>query len=175
MRASRNKKKWKRSMERKVSHKKIVKFHRDIATSNIDINGFYRFNWNEIEGQFRSGIGTPALLLESMSSDFSSNPNKSTSFNNRRVSFLLIDFAGRVNDFDKQEEVLDSTEAIALEISAYLKTMNNDSSSWLYGLYDVDSLRIEKVGPVFDNMYGWNVLYTIKNKEPMVMDVTKWK
>lgn len=161
-------------MRKNVSHKLVVDFHKEIAERNIDINGFYRFNWNEIEGEFRSGIGTPALLLESMSSDFSSNPNKTTSFNNRRVSFLIIDFAGRVNDFDKQEEVLDHTESICLEVAAYLKTLSQDISSWLYGLYNVDSLRIEKVGPIFDNMYGWNVLFTITNKQTMVMDPKKW-
>ncbi|MDM1502265.1 hypothetical protein HX071_08610 [Myroides marinus] len=158
----------------KVSHKQIVEFHKYISEKHVDINGFYRFNWNEIEGIFRSGVGTPALLLESMSSDFSQNPNKTTSFNHRRVSFLVLDFAGNVNDFDKQEAVLDQTESIALEISAYLNTLNKDSTSWLYGLYEVDSLKLEKVGPIFDNMYGWNVLYTIKNKQTMVMDDTKW-
>lgn len=159
----------------KVSHKQIVDFHREIAEKHLEINGFYRFNWNEIEGSFRSGIGTPALLLESTSSDFTQNPNKTTSFNNRRVSFLILDFAGRVNDFDKQEDVLDHTEAIGLEISAYLNTMNKDSSSWLYGLYEVDSLKLEKVGPIFDNMFGWNVLYTIINKQTMVVNKDKWK
>ncbi|WP_313138406.1 hypothetical protein [Myroides sp.] len=159
----------------KISHKTIVTFHKEIAEKHVDINGFYRFNWNEIEGSFRSGVATPTLLLESTSSDFSENPNKTTSFNNRRVSFLILNYAGRANDFDKQEDVLDETEAIALEISAYLKTMSNDSSSWLYGLYDVDSLKIEKVGPIFDNMFGWNVIYTIKNKQTMVMDPSKWR
>lgn len=161
-------------MERHVTHRKIVGFHKEIYRRHVDINGFYRFNWNEIEGQFRSGIGTPALLLESTSSDFSTTPNKVTTFNNRSISFLILDFAGKTNDFDKQEAVLDATEGIALDIAAYLKTKSETEGEWLYGLYEASSLKIQKVGPIFDNMFGWNVLYTLKNKEPMRLNPEKW-
>lgn len=162
-------------MERKVTHKKIVDFHQEIVAKYKGLKGFYRFNWNEIEGQFRSGVQTPALLLESTSSDFTRTENKVGSFNNRRVSFLILDFAGKVNDFDKQEEVLNTNEGIALDIAAYIKTQSDKPNHWLYGLYDVSSLSIEKVGPIFDNMFGWNVLYTLKNKESMMVDPDKWE
>lgn len=161
-------------MGRKVSHKKIVQFHQEIQRRNKALKGFYRFNWVEIEGQFRSGIGTPALLLESHSTDLSSNSNKVTTFNNRRISFLIIDFTGVTDDYEKQEDVLDATEDIALDIVSYLKTESKKADSFLYNLFDVDTVRIEKVGPIFDNMYGWNVLYTLKNHEPMCFDPDKW-
>ena len=161
-------------MGRKVSHKKIVQFHKEIQRRNKALNGFYRFNWVEIEGQFRSGIGTPALLLESHSTDLSSNSNKVTTFNNRRISFLIIDFTGVTDDYEKQEDVLDETEDIALDIVSYLKYESKRADSFLYNLFDVDTVRIEKVGPIFDNMYGWNILYTLKNHEPMCFEREKW-
>lgn len=161
-------------MGRNVSHKKIVEFHQEIQRRNKALKGFYRFNWVEIEGQFRSGIGTPALLLESHSTDLSSNSNKVVTFNNRRISFLIIDFTGVTDDYEKQEDVLDATEDIALDIVSFLKTESKKEGSFLHNLFDVDTVRIEKVGPIFDNMYGWNVLYTLKNKEPMCFDPEKW-
>lgn len=161
-------------MARKVSHKKIVDFHREIQRKHKKLNGFYRFNWVEIESQFRSGIGAPALLLESHSTDLSSNTNKVVNFNNRRISFLLLDFTGQADDYEKQEEVLDQMEDIALDIVTYLEKEHKTETSFLYGLFDINSVRIEKVGPIFDNMYGWNVLYNIKNKEPMCFDSEKW-
>lgn len=161
-------------MGRNVSHKKIVEFHKEIQRRNKALKGFYRFNWVEIEGQFRSGIGTPALLLESHSTDLSSNSNKVVTFNNRRISFLILDFTGVTDDYEKQEDVLDATEDIALDIVSFLKTESKRADSFLYNLFDVDTVRIEKVGPIFDNMYGWNVLYTLKNHEPMCFDPEKW-
>lgn len=161
-------------MSKEISHKSIVTFHKDIAKGNKHINGFYRFNWNEINGQFRSGVPTPALLLESYSSNLSDNQNQTTTFNNRKISFLILDFAGVPDDYEKQEDVLDNLEKIGLQIIAYLKTKSNNKKSWLFGKFDISSVEMEKVGPIFDNMYGWNILYNLRNHEPMCMDSADW-
>jgi hypothetical protein len=160
---------------RTVTHSPIVEFHRSIQVAHKQLNGFYRFNWNEINGMFRSGIGTPALLLESHSSGLNTNANNTTTFNGRNISFLLLDFTGKADSYDKQEEVLDTLENVGLDIAAYLKKLNGDRSSWLYGLFDPNTFRMEKVGPIFDNMYGWNVLYTLKNHESLCFEPDKWE
>jgi hypothetical protein len=103
------------------------------------------------------------------------NSNKTVTFANRRVSFLLLDFAGKVDNYEKKEEVLDGLENIALDIAAFLKKCRNDKSHWLYGMIDIDTVQIEKVGPILDNMFGWNVIYTLKNHEPMCYDAKKWE
>jgi len=161
-------------MARDTTHSKIVTFHKNISLANKVLKGFYRFNWNEINGKFRSGVSAPALLLESHSADLSENSNKTTTFNNKAISFLLIDFAGKPDNFDKQEQVLDDLENTALDICAYLKKESKDRSSWLYGKLEIASVTYEKVGPIFDNMYGWNILYTLKNNEQMCYEPEKW-
>lgn len=155
-----------------VTHNDIVQLHRDIAGQHVDINGFFRFNFNELTGNLRSGVATPALALESPSSVFQSNGV--STFHGRDISFILIDFTGKADAYDKQNEVLDNLEVIAKEIGAYLATKNRERGHWLYGLFDINSFRMEKVGPVFDNMYGWNVLYTLKNQETTNMNPSKW-
>lgn len=159
---------------REVTHKPIVQFHKSIAEAHNDLNGFYRFNWNEIAGQFRSGVSTPALLLESHSSNLNPNKNKTTHFNHRQISFLLVDFTGKADAFDKQEEVLDHMENIGLDVGSYLVKCHNDRDHFLFGKFEASTFRMEKVGPIFDNMYGWNVLFELKNHEPMCYDETKW-
>lgn len=161
-------------MTRTISHQSVVAFHKHIADSYIGINGFYRFNWNEINGNFREGVGMPTLLLESHSSELESISAQKSTFNSRRISFMLLDFAGVQNDFDKQEEVLDNLENIGLDIISYCQMLNKKPDSWLYGKFDVNSVTMEKVGPIFDNMYGWNILYTLKNFECMKFDAQKW-
>ncbi|KIQ22636.1 hypothetical protein RT99_05880 [Flavobacterium sp. MEB061] len=160
---------------RKVTHKPIVEFHKSIADAHKQINGFYRFNWNEITGKFRSGIQTPALLLESHDSGLNTNSNNTTTFNGRNISFILLDFTGKVDNYAKQEEVLDNLENIGLDIASYLKKLNGDGNSWLFGLFVTDSWRMEKVGPIFDNMYGWNILYTLKNHESLSWNGDNWE
>lgn len=160
---------------RAITHTPIVNFHQGIATAHKGINGFYRFNWNELNGIFRSGVQTPALLLESHSADLSTNSNNTNTTNNRAISFLLLDFTGKADSYDTQEAVLDNLENVGLDIAGYLKHLSNDRSSWLYGKFDPNSFKMEKVGPLFDNMYGWNILYTVKNHEPLCFEPNKWQ
>lgn len=160
---------------RAITHQTVVNFHQEIARAHKLINGFYRFNWNELNSQFRSGVQTPALLLESHSADLATNSNNTTTTNNRAISFLLIDFTGKADYYDAQEAVLDSLENVGLDIAAYLKKLSNDRNSWLFGRFDPNSFSMEKVGPLFDNMYGWNILYTLKNHEPLSFEPDKWK
>lgn len=159
---------------RELTHAKIVELHRAIANAHNSINGFYRFNWSEITGELRSGIQTPVLAMESHSLDFSQNSTKSANFGNRRISFLLLDFTGKADNYAKQEEVLENLENIAIDICAYLNQEAKDSNSLLWKKIDVSSIEIEKVGPIFDNMYGWNIKYAIKNHEPLCYEPTKW-
>ncbi|PIF32984.1 hypothetical protein CLU81_3554 [Flavobacterium sp. 9] len=159
---------------RDITHKPIVEFHKEITISNKVLQGFYRFNWNEINGSFRSGVQTPALLLESHSAALNTNANNTTTFNGRSISFLLLDFTGKADNYDRQEEVLDLLENVAIDICSYLKKLNGDRNSWLFGKFDPNTFNYEKVGPIFDNMYGWNVMYLLKNHEDLTYDPDKW-
>jgi hypothetical protein len=163
-------------MARATTHQNVVGFHRGIATAHKEINGFYRFNWNEISGKFRSGVQTPALLLESHSLTLEPNQNKVSNFSPRYISMLLLDFTGRADAYDKQEEVLDKLENIGLDIASYLKKITQDTSNReYYGTIDLSTFVMEKVGPIFDNMYGWNIKYTLKNHEPLCYDENQWE
>lgn len=162
-------------MERKIDPDKLLQVHETIVAKHKQINGFYRFNLNEIEGQFRKGIKTPALLLLSHSSALSANSNKTANFNTHNVSLLILDFAGKPNSFDKEDAVLNETYYLALDIISYLKKEHANEDSFLYSLFEIDSVRIEKVGPIFDNMFGWNLLYDLKNKEPFCFEPDKWE
>ncbi|WP_289659530.1 hypothetical protein [Flavobacterium panacagri] len=157
-----------------LTHKPIVDFHKNISKFHKELKGFYRFNWAEINGQFRSGISTPALLLESHSAAMYSNSEKTSNFNDRSISFLILDFTGKADNYEKQEIVLDKLENVVIDIASYLKKLSKDRDSWLFGKFDVNNFSYEKVGPIFDNMYGWNVLYSLKNHEDLTFDPDQW-
>jgi len=161
-------------MDRVAKHRDIVALHKDIKRFHKGINGFCRFNYDELADQFRNGVATPALALSSHSAALEINPNGSTTFNAKDISFLLVDYTGKPDEYDKQEVVLDALEDIALDIATYLEKLSKDPSHWLYGLFDRKSFKYEKVGPLWDSMYGWNVMYQLKNKESMVLDPERW-
>lgn len=157
-----------------ISYKSIVKFHKDIAAAYVDLKGFHRFNFKEINTKMRSGVLAPCLALEAPSSELNSETNNVSNFNNREISFVIIDFGGRPDNFDKQEEVLDRMEVICLDVLAYFVEQNKNRESFLFGKFNINTVRIEKVGPIFDNMFGWNVIYTLKNHQPMKVNTEKW-
>lgn len=159
---------------RELTHAKLVALHEAIANAHNSINGFYRFNWSEITGELRSGIQAPVLAMESHSGDMFQNSTQSANFANRRISFMLLDFTGKADNYQRQEEVLEALENVVIDIAAYLNKEAKNSNSVLWKKIDVSSIEWEKVGPIFDNMYGWNVKYTIKNHEPLCYEPDKW-
>lgn len=159
---------------RTITSKSIKDFHQQIATAHKEINGFYRFDIAEINNSFRSGVGSPALLLEAPSSELYSKTQMVSNFNLRNISFLIIDHAGELDDYDQKDQVLETTEGIALDIQSYLLKCHKDQEHFLFGLFNINSVKIEKVGPLFDNYHGWNVLYEIASKEDMCFVPEKW-
>lgn len=159
-------------MQRIVSHATIVAYHKMIATAHKKINGFFRFNFSEIENSLRRGISVPALALESHDSAIEPNENQTSTFNTRTISFMLLDFAPYDN-YQKQEEVIDNLEKIGLDIGSILERDRKDRTHWLYGKYK-GRFNMQKVGPIFDSMYGWNIVYDISNQEPMCFEDSVW-
>jgi hypothetical protein len=157
-----------------ITYETIKTFHQEIATKHKSINGFHRFDIQEVNNALSTTIGLPALLLEAPSTELYSETKMVSNFNRRQISFLLMDHAGASDDFDKKEDVLTQMEGIALDIQSYLVKCAKDSAHFLFGKFDINSCRIEKAGPLFDNMHGWNVLYEIKAHEPMIFDPSKW-
>nr|WP_322625636.1 hypothetical protein [uncultured Flavobacterium sp.] len=157
-----------------IRHQQITEFHQAMATAHKGINGFYRFDVSELDGNFRNGVEMPVMMLESYSGTMVPNANATTHFYYRDISFLLLDFAGKTDDYDKQEEVLTRLEGVGLDICTYLNQCRHDPNHFLYMLFDAASFRMEKYGPVFENMYGWIVMYTLKAQTSMIFDPDKW-
>lgn len=161
-------------MQSAVSHSVITQLHKNIAAWHKGINGFYRFNFAELAGQLRKGVHLPVLMLESYSSQLSRNSIQTTNWNDRDISFLLLDTTIKADNYDKQEEVLDRLEGVALDIVSLLEKFRKEKGHYLYGLFDTATVKIEKVGPLYDNLYGWNVIYTLKSQEPLCLNAENW-
>ena len=159
----------------RISHTQVTELHRLLALWHKEIKGFYRFDMAELAGNLRNGVQTPVLMLESYSSQVKTNANKTANFKDRDISFLLLDYAGKADEYDKHDEVLSRLEVIGDDIASMLDHLRKDRTHWLYMLFDAGTFRMEKVGPLMDGMYGWNILYTLGSKNPLCFEPEKWE
>jgi hypothetical protein len=162
------------SNTRAITNKTITAFIKSIATAHVDIKDFYRFNIQEVNNALSHSIQLPALLLEAPSINLTSQTKMVSNFNVRNISFLILDYVDGTDNFESEEEVLENCEGLALDAISYLVKCAKDPSHFLFGKFDINTVRIEKVGPVFDNMFGWNVLFDIIAQEPMCYVPEKW-
>jgi hypothetical protein len=162
------------SNTRTITNKTITAFIKSIATAHVDINGFHRFNMQEVNNALSDDIKLPALLLEAPSINLSSETKMVSNFNTRNISMLIMDHVQGTDNFEAEEDVLENCEGIALDINSYLVKCAKDTNHFLFGKFDINTVRIEKAGPIFDNMFGWNILFDIKAHEPMCFVSNKW-
>jgi hypothetical protein len=161
------------STTRNITHNKIIAYFKDLAAQHKQLNGFYRFDLDEARSSLRTGIALPALFLESHSADLESQTNQVTTFNNRTISFLVLD-RSKARDFDKVNDIRDTAESVILDIIARMKRDSKDRDHWLYNLFDVNSVVMDPGGPIFMDLYGINCRLLLKNKETMVYNPEVW-
>ena len=157
-----------------------VSYFRGIATQNKEIGHtdkethFYRMNVEEVLQGLRTDIHSPALILEAFEGklvDGKSDNNLA----DRMGAFMIIKQV-EVDNFDEEHKVLDDCERIGLNI---IKRMRRDSRTnpiqdrLLQGL-DLNRVNWQKVGPVFDNYFGYRFIFSIIEHENMRYDDTLW-
>ena len=163
-------------MERAVSHNTIIEYFESISESHKLINGFVRFNWEEIKSKLRSGVEDYILALESHSGDLEGN--LISTFNNRTISFLVLGTV-KAGDHDKMMEVYDTAEQIGLDIITKIKKDAVDDSRtsatrWLRG-FDKNSVSYDSGGPLFVNKYGYNFILSLPNPEQLKFREEMWQ
>ena len=159
-----------------ISYSDLYNFHQLIANAHVDIRSFYRIDFAELQGALRHQVEqSPVLFMEAPSIMLSSENKGVSTFGNRANSLLILETVREIDNTQEVEDALTKTERIALDICSYLDHKSKDSSHFLFGRFDINNVAIEKVGPLIDNYYGWNILYQIKTFESMKYNPEKWQ
>ena len=158
---------------RTTSHNRILEYFEQLATEHVLIEGFYRFNWTEIKASLRNAPQGFMLLMESHAGDLE---KEGTAVRNRRVISALVLAPAAHDDYDKQNEIFDTSEQIVLDIVARIKHdsegLKHDSPlKWLRG-FDVASVRydVNPGTPLFVNRYGYNFIIELPNPGDVCWD-----
>ena len=73
-----------------------------------------------------------------------------------------------------KKESLSKTYDIAVQIKAKMKEDHINTCTTMQGL-NVGSFNLQKVGPVFDNMYGWRLTFNFYEANPLNLDNDLWQ
>lgn len=156
-----------------ITHLTLVNYFRDVAEKHVDINGFYRFDINEIQARLRSGTGDPCLMLEAAEIDWNDNGAQNKSLGHT-FAFSIMGEA-RKDDHDKVNEVLDSCQQTALEVERRILRDSENPEHWLYNRYDANMTSAFKVGPLFGSTrWGYRISITLVNTDRRIPTPGKW-
>jgi hypothetical protein len=127
-----------------------------IANRHPDIRFFHELEEGEIlSGKFRTAIKFPAMILEYPDLGFNDNrTNVNQDFLPFGLAILMHVSKSKMGDEAFLKDLLTVTQRIALDSISYLRNVRRTDGTFFL---ETNNIRLNKVGPVFDNCYGWRV------------------
>ena len=162
-----------------VNTNEYISYFRTIATNNKAIahtnteKHFYRIDISEVLEALRSDINYPALLLENHSGQIidalSDNPKDSVNF-----GFAVVKAVdNRTDNYTDVENALSACHDICRQIISKMWKDAKRQDTIVQSI-DLNTVTYEKVGPVFDNCYGYRVSGSIIAKADIYFNTAEW-
>ena len=133
-----------------------ISYFKDIAERHKDIKGFYVMDINELEGDVRSKLQYPALVLTALTGDISGS-NEDNILNNLKSGFIVLQHVKDINDYKSEMDAMASSYKIGLQIISKIRYDVEHCSDAIADI-DLNTLKYEMMGPVYDN--DWGVMFT---------------
>ena len=137
-----------------------LQYFRNTAALHPSIKGFYTMDINEALGDLRQGIRYPALILNSVNGFLSENLSSENTQNMVKAGFMIIDHGDSVDDFAREMQILGDTFQWSMDILSKLK--KDASCGTFIKKIDVNSVKFEMLGPVFDNDFGFMFTFDLR-------------
>ena len=137
-----------------------IEYFRRLAAEHKDINGFYMMDINEILDGLRSTVKYPTLILENISGSYLAS-NLDNPLEVINGGFLILDHLPNPDDFQGEVVIIDRMKQIGHQVIARMLQDHLRcellAEKAILG-FDINSVRFEVIGPLFDNDYG--ILYS---------------
>ena len=137
-----------------------LQYFKDTASLHPSIKGFYTMDINEVLGDLRQGMQYPALILNSVNGSLSENMSQENTQNLVKAGFMVIDHGDSVDDFAREMQILGDTFEYSMQILSRLK--RDAGCGTFIRKFDVNSIKYEMLGPVFDNDYGFMFTFDLR-------------
>jgi hypothetical protein len=157
----------------------IITYFETLAKEHIDIKHtdknchFFR-DEDEVLEKLKSKANTPALIMGTFQSTFKM-VNRDFNHEEPQMTILILDFVPIRNDKTTQHfAALERTKIIAEDI---IRRIKHDATCQLHSFlkeFNTDSVRIDQVGPVFENYWGWVVDFSFVDFFDITYDESKF-
>ena len=137
-----------------------LQYFKSTTSLHPAIKGFYTMDINEVLGDLRQGMQYPALILNSVNGFLSENLSADNTQNLIKAGFMVIDHVDSVDDFQKEMQILGDTFDTCIDILT--KLMKDAQCGTFIRKLDVDSIKYEMLGPVFDNDFGFMFTFDLR-------------
>ena len=144
----------------KLNVAQYLEYFRSAASLHPSIKGFYTMDINEVLGDLRQGMQYPALILNSVNGFLSENLSAENTQNLVKAGFMVIDHADSLDDFTREMQILGETFDWSMDILTRIK--NDAACGDFIRKFDVNSIKFEMLGPVFDNDYGFMFTFDLR-------------
>lgn len=122
-----------------------------------EVKRFTRINIEEVlNSSMTLDLNNVCMTLEAYETGVDNN--FSDNLRDIKTGALMILKHATSGDLDSQDSVLSETEQVVLSIISKMKKDMRDNV--LIKHLDLGSLQINKVGPVFDNCFGWRLTFS---------------
>ena len=150
-----------------------LQYFKSTASLHPAIKGFYTMDINEVLGDLRQGMQYPALILNSVNGFLSENTTQENTQNLVKAGFMVIDHADSVDDFAREMQILGDTFEWSMQILSKLK--DDAACGDFIRKFDVNSIKFEMLGPVFDNDYGFMFTFDLRFfVDGLAYDPSQW-
>jgi hypothetical protein len=136
-----------------------------------DAPKFARFNIEEILAGMAHGIDptTPCLLLESFEGRLSEEGDNV--MDTQDAAFLIMQWC-ELEDFGAQNAIIDRAKKIGFKIVAKLRHDARKDVGLKH--FDRNSVAYEKVGPIFENCFGYRFTFSFFNPVSLAVNAADW-
>ncbi len=150
--------------------KTIAETHKDIGHTDQEKH-FYRLNISEVQNTLRSIVPGKVFMLESYEGQLIDQRSDNVR-DEQLCAFMIL---GHVppGDFDQENIILGECKRIGFEVISKLYKDKKDNVAELRG-FDIGSVHYMKVGPIFDNYFGYRFTHSINDKANVAYDPAKW-
>ena len=166
-----------------------IDYFEQIAENLLDIShnptGPVRFAVVDID-EVLTGIKTvlkwvdkPALILVNFSGSLEHRPGAKIR-DSKKAQFLIVQAAIRGEDYQEIKEILDSTRETGFKVLSKIYNdreeyeLGNFCDSFIKEFY-LSTVKYFKVGPKFDNCYGWLFELEIEDETELLFNPLDWK
>lgn len=123
-------------------------------------------------------INSPVFILESPEGKFAWQND--TFMDTKFGAFMILQYA-KPNNPEARRQVLDNTQEIGMKVIArmqYERLILNKGVKDLYPhfilFFNLDDTKYQKVGPVFNDCYGWRFEFDLSEQSKLPFDSDEW-